>query len=181
LTQQTDHIAAFGSEFAAFWAHWTALPRTGGLPHIRDYLDSAVPRLQPNVSMMDCLSATAMRVRHMGTAVAEVTGELTGKSSEALYAQNIRAIATQTAWTAASHPCGYTVKRTLTTQKGLAMDMHGLVLPILTDTPDYLCLVAYNDILSFNRNIKRADLPGFKTVIGFSDVTWLDIGAGVPD
>ena len=61
------------------------------------------------------------------------------------------------------------------------MDMHGLVLPILTDTPDYLCLVAYNDILSFNRNIKRADRPGFKTVIGFSDVTWLDIGAGVPD
>ena len=127
---------------------------------------------------MDLLSESEMRVRLMGTLVAEVLGEKTG-SDASYYAEEIRAAAVRVAWTAGNYPCGYVVSRTLVTTSNMLIEAYGLVVPIFTDTPDCITLASYNDIEGESLGVAKKN--EIETVKAFGKPRWLDIGAGVPD
>lgn len=176
---QRDLIAALGKDFLQFWDYWYSLPKIDCVPSIAEYLDTAPAHIQPNVSMMDTLSATEMRVRLMGTEVVQVTGEFTGSDGAELYDESILEQAANTVWKAATFPCGYIVSRVLNTKSGLQIDMNGLVLPLSTKTLGCKTVVAFNGM---SKSTKATVLDkGFQTVHAFGAVTWIDIGAGVPD
>jgi hypothetical protein len=175
---QIQLIENLGPAFVEFWDYWSSLPKTDHIPQFADYVDNVPPHLQPKVSMMDTMSPTHMRVRHMGTEVVQVTGEFTGSDGQELYNKAIIEKAAKTVWTAAAFPCGYIIPRVLSTKNGLQVDMTGLVLPLATKTAGCKTVVAYNHISEKTKSVKID--KGLKTVQGYGDVTWVDIGAGVP-
>lgn len=171
-------VVDLGADFVAFWAYWSTLSKNNLVPHLRDYLDHAPPALQPNVVLIDVSSPTEMTIRLAGTALVEMVGEMTGSGAERIYQGRARNVAIEAAWTAANHPCGYTIRRTVRSKSGRLFVSNGLVLPLHTETAGSKTVAGYNEL-------PRAD-TGFaqegkiEQVQEVGAITWFDIGAGVP-
>lgn len=174
---QRDHIASCGSGFLRFWDHWTALPKTNLVPVLEGYLDNVEPKVQPGVVMMDFMPNGTMKVRLAGTGIVDVIGEITHATADDIYHESVKGVAFTQGWKALSHPCGFTVNRTFKDVTGRKGSANALVLPIET-TPDRKTAVSYNGIPTFGAN--QADNEVIQAIIGFKDLRWIDIGAGVP-
>lgn len=178
VMNQEEHLKSLGPEFLEFMELWSSLLKTVYIPRLSDYLDNVVPRLQPNVVVMDLSSPTQMRIRLAGTAVVDTVGEITNSDADDLYLPAVKSDALGQAWIAANHPCGYTVERVFRTTTGMSDSGSALLLPIKT-TPDMKSVVIYNEVPAFG-NAKLAD-DAVQTVIAYNDLKWIDIGAGTPD
>ena len=174
---QRDFIEGLGDEFLDFWDHWTSLPKKSLIPQLRDYLDSAKPAVQPHIVIMDLASPSDINIRLAGTAVVNTVGEITNSDADELYVQAVKTRALKQAWTAASHPCGYTVLRTYKTVSGLQDTGRALLLPIEI-TSDRKSVVIYNGTPTFGGVKLQSD--SVQTVIDYRELEWIDIGAGTP-
>jgi hypothetical protein len=102
----------------------------------------------------------------------------TGSQAERIYQGEARRKAIEIAWCAANHPCGYIVARKVRSLSGLLFVSHGLVLPLVTNTPGSSTLAGYNEL-------PRAD-SGFakdgqiEAAQEFGEASWIDLGARIP-
>lgn len=166
-------------QFLAFWRYWNGLPKDELIPALQDYFDNAPPRLQPGLLILDILSPTEVSVRLAGTAVVDAVGELTGKQEDAVYSKDTLTRMIGRSWTAVSHPCGYIHTRFYRNKDGLKLVSPGMGLPIRTPDPDLKTVMVFNDEASIGDPVGMADADG--VVQTFGKVSWIDIGAGVPD
>lgn len=175
---QRAHIDGCGPGFLRFWENWSALPKTGYVPRLKDYLDNADPRLQPAVVIMDYFPAGHMEVRLAGTGIVDVMGEITHATEKDIYQPSIQQQAFKQGWKALSHPCGFTLRRTFRDSAGRQASASALVLPVETAS-DRKSVVTYNGFPKFGP--ETFDDQIIQAIIAFSDLTWVDIGAGVPE
>lgn len=178
LQDQREHIDSCGPGFLRFWSGWLALPKKGHVPLIKSYLDNVDPRLQPGVVIMDFVPPAQMEVRLAGTGIVDVFGEITRATQDDIYQSSIKEQAYTQGVKAASHPCGYTIKRTFKDAIGRQASAFALILPLET-TSDRKTVVSYNGFPTFGDD--AFDDEVIQAIIGFSELTWLDIGAGVPE
>jgi hypothetical protein len=165
--------------FMTFWSYWDGLPKVDHLPLLKDYFDHAPPELQPGMLILDVTSPTTISVRLAGTAVVQAVGELTGLNEDKLYADDVRLQMIGRTWTAATHPCGYMHTRFYRNVDGYKMVSPGVGLPIRSSNPDVKTVMVFNDDAAIGDPIGLAD--GDAVVQTHGKVTWLDIGAGVPE
>ncbi|NKB45655.1 MAG: PAS domain-containing protein [Alphaproteobacteria bacterium] len=177
-TPAPARVVDLGPSFVAFWDYWAALSKSSLVPHLRDYLDHAPPDLQPNVVLTDVSSPNEMTIRLTGTALADVVGEMTGSHAERIYQGEARRAAIAAAWSAASLPCGYIIRRTVRSRSGMLFVSNGLVLPLLTDTAGSKTLAGYNELPQADTGFAREGQ--IEQVQEVDAPVWLDIGAGVP-
>lgn len=177
LNDQSSYIDDCGPGFLRFWNGWCDLPKQDYIPNLKDYLDNVDPRLQPGVVIMDFVPPTHMEVRLAGTGIVRVFGEITRATEEDIYQPSIKEQAYKQGVKAASHPCGFTIKRTFKDAIGRRANAFALILPLRT-TPDRETVVSYNGFPEFEGEPFDDEL--IQAIIGFSDLTWIDIGAGVP-
>lgn len=166
-------------DFTIFWTYWSGLPKKPEVPQISDYLDNAPASIQSRVSVIDLYSPTKMSIRLIGTLLTDTIGELTGTDLGTLYMDDIRSQALNNAWTSVHWPCGYIVKRTLKTKRGLIFDSLALTLPISTNRTDCYSLITYNDLSKMPHNVAREDTV--EVVQAYGQLEWWDIGNGVPE
>lgn len=174
---QRARIDRCGPGFLRFWDNWSALPKMGHVPRLKDYLDKADPRLQPAVVIMDYFPAGHMEVRLAGTGIVDVMGEITHATEKDIYQQSIQEQAFNQGWKALNHPCGFTLNRTFRDSAGRQASAFGLLLPVET-SPDRKTVVSYNGFPEFGAAAFDDDI--IRAIIAFSDLEWLDIGAGIP-
>lgn len=159
-----------------FLDHWRSFPRTGLVPHIRAYLDRVVAHLQPNVLMLDVVSAERLEVRLFGTRLADITGmEITKTNALENYPEPLRAEVGKSCVTMVSHPCGQLTNRSIRTSGGSVIAATSIALPLLVDRPVLGCIVAftaYRDAIDTDSRMMM--------VQSITAREWIDIGAGVP-
>jgi len=119
-----------------------------------------------------------MEVRLAGTGIVRVFGEITKATEEDIYQPSIKEQAYKQGVKAATHPCGFTVKRTFKDAIGRKASAYALILPART-TPDRATVVSYNGFPQFSDD--PLDDEAIQAIIGFSNLTWIDIGVGVPE
>ena len=170
-------LQGIGPDFVSFWDNWHALPRSGPVPSLSDYLDHADPKIQPYLVIMDYIPPHHMRVRLAGTAIVAVFGEITGWTENQVFDPVISKQVFQNGWIMASHPAGLCVKRTSKDSTGRKGESYGMALPVQT-TPDIRTVVSYNRIPKFNWSAMGNER--IQAITGFGEAQWLDIGAGVP-
>lgn len=174
---QRAHIDRCGPGFLRFWDNWSALPKTGHLPQLKDYLDNADPRLQPAVVIMDYFPAGHMEVRLAGTGIVDVMGEITRATEKDIYQPSIQEQAFKQGWKALNHPCGFTLKRTFRDAAGRQASAYALVLPVEAAS-DRKTVITYNGFPKFGAETFNDEI--IQAIIEFSDLTWINIGAGIP-
>lgn len=174
------HIGRLGPAFLEFWKYWDSLKKTNHVPQLSDYLDRAPTTLQPNVVAMDLHAEDGLRVRLLGTAIADVIGEMTGSAARTLYNNQTRSTAIHMARTAMDHPCGYVAKRMLMSKQRHLFETFGLVLPVHTQTSDsdLGTVISYTELPSKTSGLAQDDQ--IEAVQDLADRQWIDIGAGVP-
>ncbi|MDX2223250.1 MAG: PAS domain-containing protein [Rhodospirillaceae bacterium] len=159
-----------------FFEYWKSLPRTGLLPHVRDYLDHARPDLQPNVLMLDVHSAGEINVRLIGTRLVDLTGrELTRTNALDIYAPELRAEVGKSCVTMVQRPCGQLSKRTVKSSGGMLLAASSIALPVQVDTPILGCLATFTEM-----HDPVATDETMIVVQRIGDRRWIDIGAGIP-
>lgn len=166
-----------GSGFLRFWDHWCALPKAGLIPQLKDYLDNVEPKVQPGIVIMDFMPSGKMAVRLAGTGIVEVFGEITNATADDIYQPSVKVAAFKQGWAAASHPCGFTIKRTFKDVAGRQGSARAFILPVET-TSDRKTVVSYNGIPTFGGDDINDEI--IQAIVGFEDLRWIDIGAGVP-
>jgi len=159
-----------------FFEHWKALPRTGKLPHVRDYLDRVQATLQPNVLLLDVKGEADIRVRLIGTRLVDLTGhELTKTNALEIYAPELRAEVGRSCVTMVKHPCGQLSKRTVKTSGGMLLAASSIALPLLVDGALLGCLAAFTEM-----HDPVATDETMTVIQRISHRAWIDIGFGVP-
>lgn len=167
------------TDVVQFFERWRALPRTGLVPRLSDYFDTAPAHLQPNVTVVDVHGPSEMTVRLFGTALERTSGHYpTTHDLMGLYAEPIRALACRLVWTAASHPVGYTCVRHVRTTAGRLITCPSIGLPVLLDTGQPLCFITYANIENAREALARCDQLEVVQDIVFGE--WIDLGAGTP-
>ena len=96
-----------------FLQHWRAIPKTGLIPSLREFLDFRVFRQQSEVAIIDVVGPTEMRFRLFGTGLSLLAGEdMTGKNLLEQFHPQTRVEALRIIWASVSTPCGYILHRT---------------------------------------------------------------------
>ncbi|MCB2106808.1 MAG: PAS domain-containing protein [Rhodobacteraceae bacterium] len=159
-----------------FFDHWKSLPRDGKLPRVRDYLDRVKADLQPNVLLLDVVSATEVYVRLIGTRLVDLTGrELTRTNSLDIYAPDLRVEVGRSCVTMVTHPCGQISKRTVKTSGGMLLAASSIALPLGVDGNLLGCLAAFTEM-----HDPVATDETMTVIQRLTDRHWIDIGYGIP-
>ncbi len=168
------------TQVQAFWEYWSSLPKSAdGLPQLRDYLDHAPPRLQPNVAIADVHSPEQLTVRLFGTALVEITGaDLTGINPLSVYRESIRRLAGQVAWRAVVQPCGYITNRVFRTKIGRLLNAPGIVLPVEITNVSYRAVFIFTNLNSAREALYANET--FEIIHDVEFVSWVDLGKGIP-
>jgi hypothetical protein len=168
-----DRLSAGVQEFLD---HWRSLPRVGLVPHIRDYLDRAVAHLQPNVLLLDVVSASQLEVRLVGTRLVDLTGrEITRTNVLENYPKDLRAAVGKACLTIVNHPCGQVSKRAIRTSGGSLVSASSIALPLKIDRAVPGGIVAYTELHA------PIDDDGVMMMVQrITDREWVDIGGGIP-
>lgn len=166
---QKEHIASLGPDFLEFFENWMSLPKTNYVPDIKSYLENAVPKLQPDVVIMEQHSPSETTIRFAGA----------NTNVDQVYVPSVKSHALELVWAASNHPCGYFVERVFETEAGLQGVGITLLLPIHT-TSDAKSIVLYNGTHTFGDE-KLDDVSGQTTIVDYRNIEWIDIGAGIPE
>lgn len=162
-----------------FFERWASLRKDGAIPLLRDYLDTAPVRLQPNVVIVEVHSSTAMTVRLFGTGLERTSGLYpTAQPLMNLYAEAIRDTASQLVWITVTHPVGYICIRHVRTTGGHMVDCPAIGLPLKLDTAEPHCFITYANLDNARQAMARDE--GLEAVQDIEFVQWIDIGNGAP-
>ena len=96
-------------EIREFYEYWASLPKHDYVPRLSDWLDHAVPYLQPFVAISDIISPSRLKIRYFGAGLVEVMGaDRTGSEAEEVYVTSAKPLISRVAWEAVTRPCGLT-------------------------------------------------------------------------
>jgi len=179
MTARATFAAGLPADVIAFYERWNGLPKTGLLPRLSDYFDTAAPELQPNVTIVDVLSPAEMTVRLFGTGLEQASGLYpTAQSLGVLYGEEVWERAKKLVWIVVTHPVGYVCIRRVRTSAGLVVDCPAVGLPIGVDIPDRRCFITYANVSGASEEL--APEENFELVQEVQFLHWIDLGAGVP-
>jgi hypothetical protein len=172
-------LSSFDPDLTTFWAYWNSLPKVDFVPHLRDYLDSVPPELQPSVAIIDVYSLERMVLRMAGTQIVDAIGhEPTEKDTPSVYNHDPAKAAIKIAWAAVTQPCGYAAKREIRSQAGRVSVVHGIALPMRTERADCKTLVNFSSIARSVAELEYQDHVA--SLADMQPMQWVDIGNGVP-
>jgi hypothetical protein len=172
-------FAAYEPEINDFWRYWSSLPKTNLVPHLRDYLDGAPPKLQPSVALVDVFGPEEFSLRMAGTAIVEaIGGEPKQPGMPEAYREEARKAAARMQWAAVNRPCGYTSKRVVQSRSGQTLMVQSIALPLITDRDNCKTLVNYGNLARSVSEMRTTDRLSSMQALQLSE--WVDIGAGVP-
>jgi hypothetical protein len=157
-----------------FQRHWAAIPKSGLMPSLSDYLDRLNPRIQPWTIIVD-INEDAMPVRLCGTGIAELLGnDFTGRDYLSALNPASRGNVLARDRACATHPCGLRLDLTASTITGRLFLDSVLALPVRR-AHDAVCLVR---VSSIEQTTDWRELP--MSVLTYRSSQWIDIGAGIP-
>ena len=164
-----------------FADHWAALPKTGLVPHRRDFHPEGLGRALAHVVVHELISPDDIRLRLVGSMIARAYDEeITGRNYLDMVVPERRAAASEPFFTACGRPCGMYTRMRSVAWRGLTMQRISLGYPVCDDIGIrwfYSCSIT-----------EPSDEPDFDfandgtaTVTDVLDRRFLDIGAGTPD
>jgi len=166
-------------EIREFYDYWLSLPKHALVPTLSNWLDHAVPHLQPLVAISDIHSPTRLKIRYFGTGLVEVMGaDRTGSDAEEVYVSSAKPLISRVAWEAVTRPCGYMCLRTAQTALRREIGVHSIALPLANPTSPVPAVVSYNYISK--RDYAFSDESAAERVHEVKLTGWIDLGAGVP-
>ncbi len=170
------------SELTAFYRTWLNCRHDGVVPTLSAYLDAPSFRLQPYVSIFDLHDDTDVRIRLFGTGLVTLAGQdFTSRSVAPIYSRDDMAQAASTAWHAAGHPAGYTCLRAVKTASGQIIECECICLPLLPPANVPRCMITLLHISDDLPRLVAERDASLKTISAFRWLSWIDIGAGIPN
>ena len=154
----------------AFLRHWDGLPKVGLIPLSSSFLD------RPPVALMPFVMLEGLKVRFMGTAMAErwqrdITGRFLGEGLP----KDKFDVLHQNGATVATHPCGMRQMGEIRSSAGRTVHFEAVLLPLGVEAGRPPRLVAYSYLLDALGREEHHD-----TFFRSADREWLDLGAGLP-
>jgi len=160
-----------------FLEHWRAIPKTGLVPNLGDFLAAPPFKLQSEVSITDVLSPDDMRIRLFGTGLSSLAGhDLTGTDALSNFHVDARAEAQRLIWNSVSRPCGYYFWRYLR-RGSVQTRVISIGLPLRHEQSGRLGLVGFSSPASRDVQIVDDESPFVRDM---TLIRWIDIGGGVP-
>ena len=164
----------------AFADHWIALPKTGLVPHRRDFLPERLGRALAHVVVHELMAPDDIRLRLVGSMIARAYDEeITGRNYLDMVPEERRAAASEPFFLACGTPCGMYTRMRSVAWRGLTMERVSLGYPVRDDSG-----VRWFYSCSTTEPIGEPDFDfdndGFATVTDVLDRFFLDIGAGRP-
>ena len=165
-----EHTAA-----QRFLNHWKSLIVKGLMPSLHDFLGVANPELQPNIIILDVLSAEQVPIRLMGTGLVQTLGrELTKTNSIDIYDSHLKKRVGASCMAMVKQPCGQLTQRMVNTAGGLLVPAFSIALPLSTKT-GVGCIAAFTHT--------STPFPSDDSIVMVKEISffeWIDIGAGTP-
>ncbi|MEQ8736533.1 MAG: PAS domain-containing protein [Rhodospirillaceae bacterium] len=161
----------------AFLKHWESLRDGGLLPSIQAFLENPAPEFQPNVMLTDIVGTSRMPIRLFGTALVDLfRSDQTGNDVlQAFTIPRSTSSFLELSKVLLAHPCGTYNMKTASTAKGKTIDIESISLPLQSGTSSPPCIVG------FHRCISELDDDDYVyQLTGYTESSWIDIGAGVP-
>lgn len=160
-----------------FFEHWASLRDAGQhVPSNSVFLDNAHPDFAPHLHIAD-LHDGYMVFRLIGTKVVErwgrdKTGEIVGDGQppdmqQALYENGVLTVST---------PCGFRMEMAFAASNGSEISIEALVLPLETEPGAPGRMVSLSEMVETPKYGDQSE-----RYLSVSNVSWVDIGAGVPD
>lgn len=174
--------------FADFEAYWRRLqsvmasahPSVAGIPTRRQFNPMAVPKLLPNLYMIEHISDDELMIRLTGTALDDALDmSLTNKNMLDFYAGDERTFFRSVHSNMAKQPCGAVLRRFVTLTNGKGYDMTSKSLPLAAESGRIKYIVGM-----MGADLMRLSPLGEKAVIADTTITdffYVDLGYGVPD
>jgi hypothetical protein len=177
------HKFAFGEHWEQrvtvleeFLRHWRAIPRTGLVPRLRDFLDRPNPATQPWTLIFDIMAGDRLPTRLFGSMLVNLVGaDLTGTDHLALFPAPQRADFMARHRRLVMQPCGMQSTARAATLKGRNLEMESMALPLMRDDGS-ACVARTIRVISVvgqgDRMVSVVPSP--------PQPRWIDIGAGMP-
>ncbi|SDF24933.1 PAS domain-containing protein [Thalassobaculum litoreum] len=164
-----------------FADHWAALPKTGLVPHRRDFHPERLGRALAHMVVHELISPTDIRLRIVGTVIGRAYDEeITGRNYLDMVPADRRKAAARPFFAACATPCGMYTRMRSVAWRGLTMERVSLGFPVRDDTG-----VRWFYSCSTTEPSQEPDFDfgndGVATVTEVLDRRFLDIGAGIPD
>ncbi|WPZ36892.1 PAS domain-containing protein [Thalassobaculum sp. OXR-137] len=164
-----------------FQRHWMELPKTGLVPHRRDFRPEALGRALAHMVVHELVSPDDIRLRLVGSMVARAYDEeITGRNYLEMVPEDRRQEASRPFFLACAQPCGMYTRMRSVAWRGLTMQRVSLSYPLRDDAG-----VRWFYSCSTTEPTGEPDFDfandGIATVTEVLDRRYLDIGAGVPN
>ncbi|MGV8998045.1 MAG: PAS domain-containing protein [Parvibaculaceae bacterium] len=160
-----------------FYDYWNSLPKTAHMPDRQDFNPAAIHTLMPNVTILELVSPNFVLARLIGTAIATTLGvDMTGHNYLDYIADGEREGYLKMLALQFSVPCG---RRTFLRGR-LSTGVLGRI--DVVSLPMFYARSGHPMLLNYFESMERTgiDAAEHREVLGFDDIQWLDIGAGVP-
>lgn len=160
---------------AAFFAAWKGLCLNTPIPHYREVFQSLSTEMIPRLIILEEAGDQHI-IRFMGTLRTEVWGkDLTGTNALALMKPGVALAARRNMHTMCEHPCGMYHMSHYITPTGREVHMENVTVPVGNDPGLPRRLLNFIEEISM---IAYGEPRG--EILGATQRTWLDIGAGIP-
>ncbi len=148
------------------------------MPTLRSYLDDPPFEFQPFVTITDMYSADAIRIRLMGTRLANAVGERTGGGFKDSFTERAASIAGELSWAAGQQKAGYVALRKFSSQLGGDLMCPTISLPLTNANVPHV-IVTYFDVQ--DRNSNWTVQSAAKKIVAVEFKEWIDVGCGKPE
>ena len=161
----------------SLWLYWNALPKIDGVPLKSSFNPMAVPRLLPELSIVE-QRGVVWFIRLAGMEVVSQIGmDPTGMNYLDLVWPEQREQLDRVLRTIVSRPCAYRGTRIVTHATGICFAIASFVLPLRNSKGEISLILAVSHRL---RPADRDYAGGFSS-LGISEFVFMDIGKGVPE
>lgn len=164
----------------AFADYWLSLPRTGLVPHRDSFRPEQVARILPHIVIHELIAPDLIRLRLVGSAVAEDYGqEITGRNYLDFVEEARRPKASRAIHVICEQPAGMLVQLRSRTRSGRVMTRESIAFP-MRDADGAIRLVYFCSSPARERRPLTAPADELQ-VMNVMNRTYIDIGGGVPE
>jgi len=172
---------ALNPTLRAFDDHWAALPKTGLVPHRRDFQPERLGRALAHMVVHELVSPTDIRLRIVGSVIGRAYDEeITGRNYLDMVPSERRTAAAEPFFLACGTPCGMYTRMRSVAWRGLTMQRISLGYPVCDDLGVRWFYSCSTTEPSAAPDFDFAN-DGVATVTEVLERRYIDIGGGTPD
>ena len=172
---------ALNRTLQAFERLWADLPKTGMVPHRRDFRPEDLGHALAHMVVHELVSPADIRLRLVGSMIAQAYDEeITGRNYLDMVPAERREDASRPFFIACAQPCGMYTRMRSVAWRGLTMRRISLSYPLRDDAGVRWLYSCSTTDPSDEPDFDFAN-DGTATVTEVLERRYLDIGAGVPD